>query len=153
MNIHIFFHPGGKVWAINQTGDCVVHGGFSGGLNKRDTTKKELWKIIKEKEAGGYREFGILRNCVTADNFLETVRLVRDLYHRGAEEVGRKFDKPFIAPIMREIAGWRGNDINPRSIRHAQSWVAVSDDFVEPIRMETPKIETRIQLAGRSCFF
>jgi len=151
MRIHIYFHPQGKVWAINQAADRVVFGGEAKGLQEREVSKKNLWDICAEKTRDGYMKFGEFG--IADGAFHDAVWIAREMYHRDIRPVLDYLPENVYRPVLEVLAlnGGRRNSINARVASLAVCWL---NDHPTPTPAEPIVPMAPVMLAGgRGCYF
>lgn len=148
MRIHIFFHPQGKVWAINQAADRVVFGGEAKGLQEREVSKKTLRDICNEKSRDGYEKFGEID--VADGAFHDAVWIVREVYHRSMQQVLEWMPENVCRPVFEALAqGTAFTSSHANAISSALDWLNEHPTPAEPIVPMAP-----VMLAGgRGCYF
>lgn len=148
MLIHIYFHPQGKVWAINQAADRVVFGGEAKGLQERDVSKKSLVDICAEKTRDGYEKFGEID--VADDVFYEAVWVVREMHHRDIQAVLDWQREDCYRPLFKALAhGVYDRREGQRVASLALCWLNDHPRQADPI---VPMVVVNLA-AGRGCYF
>lgn len=151
MRIHIYFHPQGKVWAINQAADSVVFGGEARGLQERSISKKSLWDICTEKTRDGYEKFGEFDIFdIAAGAFCDAVWVVREMYHHDIQPVLDYMPEIVFRPVFEALAhGMEHTSINERAASLALCWL---NDHATPAALIVPMVPVRL-VGGRGCYF
>lgn len=148
MRIYIYFHPQGKVWAINQAADRVVFGGEAKGLQEREVSKKNLWDICADKTRNGYIKFGEIN--IADGAFHDAVWIVRSLYYRGIQQVLEWMPENVYRPVFYGLVKMGRTSTNNNAVIHAEGWLA--ENVSTSIASLVPVPEVRLS-CGRGCYF
>lgn len=105
MQVFIYVHPKGKVWAINDIGTAVVFGGVSKGMQQRSVNYPDWAVAASKKVSEGYSPVGGLAISGRAD-FLEAILTFRTLHYLGGDNLALcQWDQILVRNVCEQFAG------------------------------------------------
>lgn len=152
MQVFIYVHPEGKVWAINDIGTAVVFGGVGKGMQQRSVNHHDWAVAASKKVSEGYFPIGGLVISGRAD-FLEVVLAFRTLHYIGGDNLALcQWDQNLVRDVCEQFSGKSESRCpsTTATILAARRWLLMHPTTSNNPIIPMPSITLT---SGRGCYF